>query len=165
MLYLQPPARQKIIDDAIQKFPDECCGFLLGTEENDDRTVTEIIVVKNSKKGDKRRRFEITPRDYLRAEQRSAQKGLTLLGIYHSHPNHPSIPSEHDRKVAQPFFSYLIVSIQDGRFATLQSWRLNDDFRFDEEEVNGLKIAEDPSATPFKEIADSDSSIQNKINF
>lgn len=136
MLRLITSARQKIIDDAIRTFPDECCGFLLGKVQGEERTIEEIIIVNNAKEGDKRRRFEITARDYLKAERYALEKEMTLLGVYHSHPNYPSVPSEHDRKVAQPFFSYVIVSILEGRYASLQSWRLNDNFQFEEEQVN-----------------------------
>lgn len=135
MLYLTTNARQEIIEDAVRTFPDECCGFLLGKDEGDNRIISEIIVVSNAKEGDKRRRFQISATDYLKAEQYADDNNLTLLGVYHSHPNHPSVPSEHDRVVAQPYFSYVIVSVQDGAFATLQSWRLNDDFQFEEEKV------------------------------
>jgi proteasome lid subunit RPN8/RPN11 len=134
-LYITPAARHGIIEDALSTFPDECCGFMYGTEAGDDRTVSEIQVVVNAKDGDKRRRFEITAIDYMRAERYAEDKGLLLLGVYHSHPDHPSIPSEHDRVAAQPYFSYVIVSIYGGKFNTLQSWRLNEDSRFDDENV------------------------------
>ncbi len=133
MIYLLPLAKEQIIEDALRTFPDECCGFLLGKEQGEERIVEEILIVENAKEGDKRRRFEITAKDYLNAENTASEKQLTLLGVYHSHPNHPSVPSEHDRKVAQPFFSYVIVSIMNGEYSTLQSWRLNDDFQFEEE--------------------------------
>jgi proteasome lid subunit RPN8/RPN11 len=134
-LYLNSTAREQVIHDALSTFPDECCGFLYGTETDDARTVTDIQVVVNAKDGDKRRRFEIKPLDYIRAEQYAEENNLLLLGIYHSHPNHPSIPSEHDRVAAQPYFSYVIVSIYDAEYRTLQSWRLNDDSQFEEETV------------------------------
>lgn len=135
MLYLTKEVKQQIVEDAIRTFPDECCGFLLGREEKEDRIISEITVVTNVKEGDKRRRFVISTTDYLKAERYAEENNLDLLGVYHSHPNHPSVPSEHDRVVAQPYFSYVIVSIQNGAFATLQSWRLNDDFQFEEEQV------------------------------
>lgn len=135
MIYLLPLAKEQIIEDALRTFPDECCGFLLGKEQGEERIVEEILIVENAKEGDKRRRFEITAKDYLNAENAASEKQLTLLGVYHSHPNHPSVPSEHDRKVAQPFFSYVIVSIMNGEYSALQSWRLNDDFQFEEEMV------------------------------
>lgn len=145
MLTLISSAKQIIIEDAIRTFPDECCGFLLGTEQGEERTIEDILIVENAKEGDKRRRFKITAQDYMKAERFALEKELDLLGVYHSHPNHPSVPSEHDRKVAQPFFSYLIVSIREGSFASLQSWRLNDDFQFEEEQVQEVLAATIPS--------------------
>ena len=49
---------------ALTTFPDECCGFLFGTEQTDgSRTITKILEVNNSKTGDKKRRFEISGKD------------------------------------------------------------------------------------------------------
>lgn len=136
MIILQSTARELMLQDAVQAFPDECCGFLIGREdEGGDRTITTIQVVNNAKEGDKRRRFVIAPLDYIRAEQFAEESGLTLLGVYHSHPNHPAIPSEHDRVAAQPFFSYVIVSVLEGKIGPVRSWRLNDEAQFEEERV------------------------------
>ena len=114
--------------------------FFYGQEDGEgNRTVTEILVVNNSREGDKRRRFEISPKDYLKAEQYAWESNLQLLGVYHSHPNHPAIPSEHDRVAAQPFFSYIIISVLDNKTTHLRSWRLNDQFQFEEEDIkNGI---------------------------
>ncbi|HTS43976.1 MAG TPA: M67 family metallopeptidase [Puia sp.] len=123
-------------EDAINTFPDECCGFVFGMEdENQNRIITEILVVENSKQGEKTRRFEISPLDYLRAEQYAMDNELLLLGIYHSHPNHPAIPSEHDRIAAQPYFSYLIISVMNREIAGIRSWKLNEKEQFDEEKI------------------------------
>ena len=134
-LNISDAARSQMIEDALRTFPDECCGFMFGSETEELRIISAITVVDNSKEGDKRRRFEIKPSDYLRAERYADENGLTLLGIYHSHPNHPSIPSEHDRVAAQPYFSYVIVSIYERQFRSLQSWQLNERSQFEEEEI------------------------------
>ena len=134
MIVLQPQAKQVIIEDAVRAFPNECCGFLYGHEdENGRRIITQAQVVNNAKEGDKRRRFEIAPYDYLNAEKYAEQQQVQLLGIYHSHPNHPAVPSEHDRVAAQPFFSYIIISVNDQQPGPIRSWRLNDDLQFEEE--------------------------------
>lgn len=124
--------------DGIAAFPNECCGFLYGHESVDGhRHITLAVPVTNSKEGDQRRRFEISPLDYLRAEQFALQNDTTLLGVYHSHPNHPAIASEHDLAVAMPYFSYVIVSVVNGEIADHKSWRLQDEERvFLEETVN-----------------------------
>lgn len=127
---------EQMLEDAERTFPDECCGFFFGTEDGNQRIVKEVLAVDNSKEGDKRRRFEIAPKDYLKAEAFAEQNGLSLLGVYHSHPNSPAIPSAQDRIAAQPYFSYIIISVFDGKFSHIRSWQLNDDFQFEVEKIN-----------------------------
>ena len=135
MLHIDPKAMEIMIADAERTFPDECCGFFFGKEEGDKRFINAITVVDNSKEGDKRRRFEISPQDYLKAENFADENNLTLLGVYHSHPNSPAIPSEYDRISAQPYFSYIIISVFDGRYSHARSWQLNDHYQFEEEKI------------------------------
>lgn len=132
-MYIVPIAVRDMEEDALSSFPDECCGFLFGNETPDERIVLQAVAVNNAKEGDKRRRFEITARDYLNAERYAEEHGLLLLGVYHSHPGHPAIPSEHDRLAAQPYFSYVILSVINNENAGFRSWRLNEDRQFEEE--------------------------------
>lgn len=135
---LDEQAVEVINQHGVAAFPFECCGFLYGNETT-GRTITLALPVTNSKDGDQRRRFEISPIDYMRAEQFALQNNLSLLGVYHSHPNHPAIASEHDLAVAMPFFSYVIVSVVEGKVADLKSWRLrNEERTFEEETVTVL---------------------------
>ena len=118
-----------------EAFPNECCGFLFGNEKN-GRVIGLSTKVENSKEGDQRRRFEISPFDYMKAEQFAIKNNTTLLGIYHSHPNHPAIASVHDLAKAMPYFSYVIVSIMEGKYDDIKSWKLKDEKReFYEEQV------------------------------
>ena len=134
-LKLTQRVEEAISIHGIEAFPNECCGFLFGNEEN-GRLITLSTRVENSKAGDQRRRFEISPFDYMKAEQFAIENNTKLLGIYHSHPNHPAIASVHDLEKAMPYFSYVIVSIMDGKYADIKSWKLHDDKReFHEEQV------------------------------
>ena len=94
--------------------------------------------IQFSKEGDQRRRFAISDKDYLNAERHAAREGLTLLGVYHSHPLHPAIPSEHDLAVALPYFSYIIVSVQPEGTAHVRSWQLDESRQFAEEAIVAL---------------------------
>ncbi|MEM6731331.1 MAG: M67 family metallopeptidase, partial [Myxococcota bacterium] len=120
-------------------FPEECCGAMLGRDRDDGvREVVEILEIDNTKDENRERRFLIDPREVLGAEKSAREKGLDVVGIYHSHPNHPSLPSDFDRDHAMPFWSYVIVSCMDGKAATMQSWTLREDrTQFDEEELIG----------------------------
>jgi proteasome lid subunit RPN8/RPN11 len=141
MIIIDPAALTRIKTHALAIFPDECCGFLFGSEQEIGvRTISTIREVNNSKPGDKRRRFEINAKDYIQAEQFAIEKGLLLLGIYHSHPNHPAIPSEHDRVAAQPYFSYIIISVMNDHIDHIRSWRLNDSSQFEEENFSSVHL-------------------------
>ena len=96
-----------------------------------------MIRVENTKGENRERRFLIEPRALLHAERTAKEAGLDVLGIYHSHPNHPSQASEFDRVHAMPFWSYLIISCMEGKTAQIQSFRLKEDrSAFDEEELS-----------------------------
>lgn len=135
MLNIEQTPLDEMIKDAVRTFPDECCGFLLGKEKDNIRTIIKIQVVDNAKEGDKRRRFIISAKDYLKAELFADENNLQLIGVYHSHPNHPAIPSEHDRVAAQPYFSYIILSVMNNEFDHIRSWRLNEQQQFEEEKI------------------------------
>jgi proteasome lid subunit RPN8/RPN11 len=135
MLNIEQAPLDEMVNDAVRTFPDECCGFLFGKDENNIRTIKKIQVVDNAKEGDKRRRFVISAKDYLKAEQFAEENDLQLIGVYHSHPNHPAIPSEHDRVAAQPYFSYIILSVINSEFDHIRSWQLNEQQQFEEEKI------------------------------
>ena len=62
-LRLDAEAVDVINQHAMETFPNECCGFLYGNEDN-GRFITEAVPVTNTKIGDQRRRFEISPFDF-----------------------------------------------------------------------------------------------------
>ncbi|MBP7272572.1 MAG: M67 family metallopeptidase [Saprospiraceae bacterium] len=135
-LVIEPSAVADIFDDGIEAFPNECCGFLYGDETAERRIITIAQPVINKKEGDQRRRFQIAPLDYIRAEQFAIANNVQLLGVYHSHPLHPAIASEHDLEKAMPYFSYIIISVFENEVRDIKSWRLYDDKReFYEEQV------------------------------
>jgi len=139
--FILPDAEQVIREHGEKDFPDECVGFLYGTDSAGERIIRQAIPIKNSKEGDKRRRFEISPLDYMRAETYALTHQTTLLGVYHSHPQHPAIPSEHDLKQALPFFSYIILSVLDQKADIIRSWRLNEASHSFEEEPLAIYAA------------------------
>ena len=50
--------------------------------------------------------------------------GLDIIGIYHSHPDWPAIPSQTDMNSAWEYVYYLITSIHEGMPLNTQIWRL-----------------------------------------
>lgn len=115
-------------------YPYEICGFIFGKPGN-PRIVTEVFECGNLNKLKPETRYDMDPKDYMRGEALARQKGLDVLGIFHSHPDHPDKASETDRQAAWQGFSYIIMSIQKGKFASMKSWVLNDKEQFDEEPI------------------------------
>ncbi len=108
-------------------YPEEGAGFLLG-QDGQERRVVSIHPLPNDREATARfNRYRITPQDYLKGEMAAEALGLDIVGVFHSHPDHPNRPSEYDREWAQPFFSYLITSVQAGKAAESRSWRLSED--------------------------------------
>jgi proteasome lid subunit RPN8/RPN11 len=109
-------------------YPDEAAGFLLGQLEGNVRRVTSLVFLTNAREDSARHnRYLLTAEDYLAGEQEAARLGWEILGVFHSHPDHPNLPSDFDREWALPWFSYLITTIRNGRAAGSRCWRLADD--------------------------------------
>jgi len=114
-------------------YPGEGAGFLLGV----DGDVKDVLPLENAREEEARHnRFLITPEDYLKAELKAAGLGVDLIGVFHSHPDCPNVPSEYDREWAQPFFSYIITRVDDGKVVSHRSWRLMEDrTQYEEEKI------------------------------
>lgn len=124
-------------------YPSECCGILLGKADGDQKVVTETVPLPNLRHDPSRaqellplddlgretekNRFLIDPLDQLRVEKDARQRGLDVLGYYHSHPDHPARPSNYDRDHAWPWYSYVIIAVEQGAPKDLTSWMLAED--------------------------------------
>ncbi|MDT5122214.1 MAG: hypothetical protein QOC96_1696 [Acidobacteriota bacterium] len=122
------------------EYPHECCGLLIGRIEDNGRTriVSATYPVKNSWEASPQHdRMLIAPIDYARAERESSKKGLGVVGDYHSHPDHPAVPSQFDLEHSPwPTMSYIVVSVREGQAAELRSWEIAEDHsKFNEEEI------------------------------
>jgi proteasome lid subunit RPN8/RPN11 len=121
-----------------REYPFECCGLLVGQfGSNGEKTVAEIFPIENAREESaKHNRSLITPRDLMRGERYAREKKLDVVGNYHSHPDHPAIPSQFDLDHALPVWSYVIVSIEKGNAVDVRSWEMvNDRSKFNEEEI------------------------------
>lgn len=109
-------------------YPEEGAGLMLGTDKNGERLVSNLFFLTNAREDSARHnRYLITAEDMLRGEAEAESLGISIVGIFHSHPDHPNQPSEFDREYAIPWYSYLITSIQNGKSAGSKCWRLSDD--------------------------------------
>lgn len=136
-LLLPPEIRRAVAAVASVGYPDETCGLLLGRSEARQCTVLGQRAVRNAVQERANDRFEIAPLDYLAAETAAAADGMALVGVWHSHPDHPAFPSEIDREMAWPDWSYVIVAVNERGVVDMRSWRLSGKRFFEEEVVDG----------------------------
>jgi proteasome lid subunit RPN8/RPN11 len=133
---LSRAAREVIEHHAADAYPHECCGALYGS---DDGAIADALPLPNTTEEGPRRRFRIRPADYRWAETHARTSGRALIGFYHSHPDHPARPSQHDLDHAWPNMHYLITSVLEGRVDVTHAWRLRDDrSAFDETPLVGI---------------------------
>ena len=119
-------------------YPHEACGLLRGTiDDAGTKLVEAAIPLPNAREdGARHNRFAIRPEDLVREERAARALGKDIIGIYHSHPDHPDEPSRYDLERAWPVYSYVVVSVQEGRAASLRSWELSADrARFEPESL------------------------------
>jgi proteasome lid subunit RPN8/RPN11 len=112
---------------AERDYPHETCGLLGGTFEDSARRVSRLVPLPNARHDSPENRYLIEPEAFRRAAEALERDGLDVVGVYHSHPDHPARPSEFDREQAWPHLSYVIVRVERGRAGDTRSWVLADD--------------------------------------
>ena len=143
MLYLTKEHIEQIKRHGEQTYPSECGGMLIGHFAAEGvKTVDELLPMENAmNESEKHNRVLITPKDVLRAERYAREKKLDVVGYYHSHPDHPAVPSQFDLDHALPVWTYVIVSVEKGKAIDVRSWEMeNDRSKFIEEQVNKEEI-------------------------
>lgn len=148
-LWLSHDIAEKIRAHGAKTYPHECCGALLGRDTAaadgsepekgalaPTREILALFPLVNRRDDSPRNRFSVTAKDVLSADNAAREQELEVVGWYHSHPDHPARPSQYDRDHAWPWYSYVIVSVQNGAAQDLTSWRLDDDRKeFSPEEI------------------------------
>jgi len=151
---LNSDVAQKIREHGAETYPHECCGALLGRDpgpgatsapdvaELPSREILALYPLVNRRDDSPRNRFSVTSDDVRDAEKAAREKGIDVVGWYHSHPDHPAAPSQYDQDHAWPWYSYIIVSVANGKPQDMTSWRLTDDrSRFTREDLETRESA------------------------
>jgi proteasome lid subunit RPN8/RPN11 len=138
--------------DAESGYPHEVCGVMIGQKDTvthfrkcanlvaDESVETAFKETGNIDSKRLKDRYELDPRSYIEADSWARENGLEILGIYHSHPDHPSVPSETDRQVASPGWAYIIFSVSRGKLADARIWYIDEqDFQFQERKFEVVK--------------------------
>ena len=116
MLTIEKPAWDLMLAHAESTYPNECCGVMLGVSDGDTKTVRHAKAVDNTYQGAQEDRYEIRPEDLLAADRDARKQGLDIIGIFHSHPDCAAYFSKTDLENSCPWYSFVVLSIQKGKF-------------------------------------------------
>ena len=127
MIRIEREPWQAMVAHARRTYPNECCGAMLGTIDGETKNVGEAIALENAFAGEQAERYELRPEDLLHADKAARERGMDLIGIYHSHPDCDAYFSVTDLKNSCPWYSFVVLSIQKGDFHHANSWLPNVD--------------------------------------
>ena len=109
---------------AVREYPDECCGILIGLRQDQQVHVTRVVEAKNIAEERRGQRYQIDWKTLFSTLRAVRNQPEDFVGFYHSHPDGSVSPSERDRERAWINFSYVILTMVDGRCADVTGWRI-----------------------------------------
>jgi proteasome lid subunit RPN8/RPN11 len=140
MIEIEPEPWRRMVAHAESTYPNECCGAMLGRNGDSGKLVTEAVPLENSFSGEQGERYELRPEDLLAADKAARDRGLDVVGIFHSHPDCDAYFSETDLKNSCPWYSFVVLSIKAGKFDHANSFLPDlDQTRADKEELKWQK--------------------------
>jgi proteasome lid subunit RPN8/RPN11 len=125
MIRIESVPWRAMLGHAESTYPNECCGAMFGRADGGDKVVSAAVPLENVSQSPQRMRYELRPEDLLKADREARDRGLSLIGIYHSHPDCDAYFSETDLKNSCPWYSFVVLSIRGGRFDHANSWLPN----------------------------------------
>ncbi len=125
MIRIESVPWASMVAHAQKTYPNECCGAMLGSTDDGIKLVSEAIPLRNAFEGAQAARYELRPEDLLAADRAARERNMELIGIYHSHPDCDAYFSQTDLKNSCPWYSFVVLSIQTGKFHHANSWLPN----------------------------------------
>jgi len=122
MIEIQTKPWHAMVLHAERIYPNECCGAMLGRIQSGKKVVTEAIPLENAFAGGQQERYELRPEDLLAADRAARERGLDLVGIFHSHPDCDAYFSKTDLQNSCPWYSFVVLSITNGKFVHANSF-------------------------------------------
>ena len=133
----------KIRAHGAETYPHECCGVMLGRMDGDERVVEAVLWAGNTRVDSPHNRYNIDPRELVRIQRESRERGLDIVGFYHSHPDCPAQWSQTDFAEAHWVgCSYVITRVDKGLATVTNSFALEgsveEDKHFTDEQIRVL---------------------------
>ena len=122
MLRIEPGPMAEMIAHAEEAYPNECVGAMIGSTEGSQKKVETALRLENSADGSQRAYYELKPEHLMQADKAAREQGKDLIGIYHSHPDADAYFSETDLKNSCPWYSFVVLSVKNGKFDHANSW-------------------------------------------
>lgn len=126
---ISPSLKDQIETEAARGYPNEICGLLLGSVEGSRYRIERLFAAANVDDSNPRRRFRLGADEYLKAEVLCSAEGLKIIGVYHSHPDAPPLPSATDTDFAFPGWVYWITPVQSGAPGAPRAWLRDADLK------------------------------------
>lgn len=147
MIQLAASHLRQLSAHVIACYPEEGCGLLIGQKEGDRKLVQEVLPTPNVWTPDffagsnldsqllslsltRCNRFAIAPQILFQVQKDLRDRHLSLIGIFHSHPQGVASPSPFDQAIAWPDYSYLILALDSHHIQSINSWQLDDNQQF-----------------------------------
>ena len=125
MIRIEKDAWEKMVAHAQSTYPNECCGAMLGVSGNGASVVREAVAMDNVFAGEQLQRYEIRNEDLLQADKEARGRDLEMIGIFHSHPDEDAYFSATDLKNSCPWYSFVILSVREGKVDYAKCFRPN----------------------------------------
>ena len=136
MIRIEPEAWTVMVSHAQKAYPNECCGAMLGAIDGSDKSVRVAVPLENAFAGEQAAMYELRQEDLLRADAEARQRGMDLIGIFHSHPDCDAYFSKTDLENSCPWYSFVVLSVKKGVFDHANSFLPDpDQTKADKEEL------------------------------
>jgi len=140
MISIEPAAWDVMVSHAQKTYPNECCGAMIGAIDGSGKIVRVAVPLENAFTGEQGARYELRQEDLLRADSEARQRGMDLIGIFHSHPDCDAYFSKTDLENSCPWYSFVVLSIKNGKFDHANSFLPDpDQTKADKEELTWPK--------------------------
>lgn len=122
MIRIAPHLLDEIEQAARKAYPQEACGLLVGRDE----TVTRVAVSPNVSENDKADSFEVDPALRFRLMRDLDGTNESIIGHFHSHPDHPALPSDRDLAQAyEPKMIWFITGLTKANVTETRAHRID----------------------------------------